>query len=257
MIGKVLTFFRGLRLANLNRSQKGKNSKKIIIVSIDLQKIKLIAENLWNCNEGCEGINNNPSMGIVPRCLHFENEEIDEEKNGCIIVGLNPGKSSPKERSKIQSQILNNSISNNWTSVPEFPYYRKLRKFAQKCGLGEVIYWTELVKCECYGGQQAQNIPFQTYRNCVKNFLKDEIELIGKEWIIIAVGREAHKGISYMFPDRTVIGIPHPTSSRGNFDKLFLNVNGNKDRLKENVLRDIEFLKSNPGNTKWIIGLDK
>jgi hypothetical protein len=36
----------------------------------------------------------------------------------------------------------------------------------------------------------------------------------------VAIGGEAYKAITYLYPTRTVIGVPHPTGSYGNFTRL-------------------------------------
>lgn len=41
------------------------------------------------------------------------------------------------------------------------------------------------------------------------------------DWPLVAVGWEAYKALAYLHPSRVVIGVPHPTASRGQFSKLF------------------------------------
>jgi len=205
---------------------------------------------LWNellsCTENCDGINRNQNEGIIPRCLFLEKENGKNESKGCIIVGLNPGISSDKEREDYKLKIQDNTIRKNWKIKPENKYYTLLRKFVNNAGLDGIILWTELVKCECVHQKKAIDIPLQTYRNCVERYLVKELNRVDDDWIIVAVGREAHKALSYLFRNRTIIGVPHPTSSRGQFSKLF-----DGDNLKKDVKKVIDNT-INKKNTIWL-----
>jgi hypothetical protein len=77
-----------------------------------------------------------------------------------------------------------------------------------------------LVKCQ---NETNQLPPLQTFRNCTRNFLNAELRVLPKEWPVIAVGKEAYKALSYIYPERIIIGVPHPTGSYGHFYKLFNN----------------------------------
>ncbi len=57
--------------------------------------INELGKKLVKCDLNCEGVNNNPKLGIIPRCLIQENRS---GKNSCIVVGLNPGKCKNKEK---------------------------------------------------------------------------------------------------------------------------------------------------------------
>ncbi|MBI2953189.1 MAG: hypothetical protein HYY30_02670 [Chloroflexi bacterium] len=52
-------------------------------------------------------------------------------------------------------------------------------------------------------------------------YLNRELQSIPHDWPLIAIGYEAYKAMAYIHPSRIVIGIPHPTASRGQFSKLF------------------------------------
>ena len=55
------------------------------------RNVKSIGNELVNCQNHCDGIQNNPEEGILPRCLIFEGRI---GTNGAIVVGLNPGKAN-------------------------------------------------------------------------------------------------------------------------------------------------------------------
>lgn len=203
---------------------------------------------LVNCTESCGGINKNQKEGIIPRCLFFEKENRNIKSKGCIIVGLNPGISGTEEREEYKQKIKDKTINEHWKTKPKYKYYTNLRKFVNNAGLNGIILWTELVKCECNPKKKAKDIPLQTYRNCVNRYLLKEIKALDNKWIIVAVGRETHKALSYLFPKRAIIGVPHPTSSKGQFSKLFCENKLKKD-VKDNIdnviyTKDTIWLKS-------------
>jgi len=207
--------------------------------------------NIWSellqCTENCNGINIDQEKGIIPRCLLLEKENRNIKTEGCIIVGLNPGTSKNREREGYQKMIRDGTIQHLWNTKPEHKYYTLLRKFAKNAGFEGIILWTELVKCECAPHKMAKDIPLQTYRNCVGKYLTKELDTIDTNWVIVAVGRETHKALSYLYPQRTIIGIPHPTASRGYFARLF-----NGENFKKNVKETIDNIKENRGNTIWL-----
>lgn len=188
--------------------------------------IDQLGQRLVSCNLKCEGIRNEPEKGIIPRCLYFENPESLKEPD-CIIVGINPGISKKREREYYKrvyyekKKVTYNVVKRYFEEkVRKLRYYKRLRKFANEIGFGTAVLWTELCKCE--NKIKGKPPPLQTFRTCVKNFLQKELELFPKA-PIIAVGNQTFQALSYMFPDRFIIGVPHPTSSRGVFDQLFEN----------------------------------
>jgi hypothetical protein len=61
--------------------------------------------------------------------------------------------------------------------------------------------------------------------------LSEELALLPSDWPLIAVGGEAFKALAYLYPHRSVVGVPHPTGARGHFARLFIN-----GMLRESVL---------------------
>ncbi len=74
---------------------------------------------------------------------------------------------------------------------------------------------------KCENEAKGKSIPLQTFRECTKRYLGNELTLVPSDWPLIAIGREAYKALAYSYPARTVIGIPHPTGSHGNYETLF------------------------------------
>lgn len=183
--------------------------------------INEIGEDMVRCTKNCKGILNDKANGIIPRCLFYQNKPGDE---GCVIVGINPGRSANNETEKdayLKGDCSYQSTVDYWRNnlIEKEKYYKYLSKFLNCLKYNGPVLWTELVKCE--NAEKINTPPLQTFRNCANEYLVKEINCIPSNWPIIAVGREAHKVISYMFPNRAVLGIPHPTSSRGHFAKLF------------------------------------
>lgn len=188
------------------------------------KKIENIGKKLVKCSINCNGITNKPNLGVIPRCLFYEDKNRTESK-GCVVVGINPGKSI-KNKTELnfykKNGISYSTICNFWIEHGnKYGYYSYLRDFIKCAGYTGPILWTELAKCET--DKNLKFPPLQTFRICTSKYLNKELKLIPSDWPLLAVGREAHKALSYLYPKRQVIGIPHPTSSRGHFSKLFTN----------------------------------
>ena len=206
--------------------------------NISENKIKIIGRRLVNCKLFCEGVNKNISKGILPRCLFYEKNS--HNKNGCAIVGLNPGVSKLKEiKYYLKNECTYESTVEYWKhfNFNHF-YYKRLRNFVRSIDILGPILWTELVKCE--STIKNVKLPLQTFRICVEKHLRYELESFPINWPIVAVGKEAFIAISYLYPRHIVIGVPHPTSSRGHFACLFHNNNLKSEQYNniKNVLEN-------------------
>jgi hypothetical protein len=195
--------------------------------------INHLGEKLVKCNLNCAGINNNHRKGVIPRCLFLEKRN---GKNNCIIVGLNPGKSSKKERSfYIKNGISFNSLKEYFdNNIKNLPYYKRTRELITKLGFNGDILWTELIKCECLKDKNINDVPIQTFRCCINNFLKKEIDVFNEN-AIFALGNESFKFFALSFPNNFIIGLPHPTGSYGGFYKLRNKVLLNSNWFKKEI----------------------
>lgn len=193
-------------------------------------RIEEIGRKLVGCNIDCRGIALNHAEGILPRCLILESEGRAEGR-GSVIVGINPGRSKPHERDfyRRNGQTYEQEVRYWQQYIARHPYYRRLRHFADELGFKGAILWTELVKCENESAESGLP-PLQTFRTCTETYLRKELEAVPDDWALIAVGAEPYKALAYLFPSRTVIGVPHPTGSRGQFAGLFA---GDKRLLSE------------------------
>ncbi len=206
--------------------------------------------NLVRCGLNCEGITRDPNKGILPRCLYYESSK-HPKSLGVVIVGINPGRAKKQE----MDFYLSKRLSYDWEvqywkeNLQNHKYYKSLRHFVKQLNIKGDIIWTELVKCQ----SSKQNLPFnlrnfsETFRTCTHKYLKEELKLIQTDWPIIAVGGETYTALAFLFTDRQVIGLPHPTGSYGHFDRLFV---GNNLKSKYKLS-----LKSNKRKAIWLPSL--
>jgi len=207
------------------------------------ERIARIGKELVCCKKRCRGIKNRPREGILPRCLILETTK-QEEPITSIIVGINPGQSKQKEREWFVREGANYDAEIEYWNAKarKLSYHRRLRDLTKQLGYKRGILWTELVKCE--SEEKGREPPLQTFRVCIKNYLERELKLVSNKVPIIAVGNKAFEALSYRFPDRLIIGVPHPTGSRGNFRKLF----GKKLKIKMRFLKLAKETKDKEGN---------
>jgi len=214
-----------------------------------ITKISQLGNELVNCNLNCSGISNNIQNGILPRCLYLETNN-RYETNGCVVVGINPGRGSNFER----DYYLNNGTSyqtilNFWNQHGRnHLYYRYLTDFVNLAGYRGPILWTELAKCE--SNTNTAIPPLQTFRTCTNNFLRRELESVPNDWPLIAIGRETYSAISYLYPTKSVLGLPHPTSSRGFFNRLFSN--NSRQEFVVQIQNELNNFQNNNGLTIWL-----
>jgi len=176
-------------------------------------------EMVLNYKPGAETLQDK-EQGIIPRCLIFETENRDPRGKGCVMVGLNPGTSWPAERAFYREKGCSyGAVRDYWPILrKERPYYCRLTDFLDRVGLTGPILWTELVKCE---SKPDTVLSVQTIRGDINRYLFEELKKIPRDWPLIGVGRQAYEILAYRFSEQQVIGIPHPTSSRGQFASLF------------------------------------
>lgn len=207
--------------------------------------INELEKKLIKCNLNCEGVNNNPKKGIIPRCLVQENRK---GKNNCIVVGLNPGKSKSKER----QYYLADGIK--FDSFPKYffesniynrPYFKRARDLITQLGFDGNILWTDLAKCECSG--KNGRVPIQTLRVCINRFLRKEIGVF-KCSTVFALGNVAFDFCALSFPNHFIVGLPHPSGSFGNFSKLKKRVTSNPRRFAKNISE----IKDKSGNYRAV-----
>jgi hypothetical protein len=92
-----------------------------------MSTINKLKEKLVKCDFDCEGINNNPKLGIIPRGL------LTEKRIGtknCIIVGLNPGKCKEKEKFFFLERKINGSSFSEYfftSGLNNHPYFKRTR----------------------------------------------------------------------------------------------------------------------------------
>lgn len=219
-------------------------------LTVIIQEIHKIGCEMVNCSRNCPGISLKQKEGILPRCLILETRENADLNNGCVIVGINPGHCKADEREYyLEKGTSYESILMYWErTISEREYYKALRKFAGELGLTGSILWTELVKCE--NKQGLRELSLQTFRNCTMKYLSRELSVIPDNWLLIAVGKETYHALVYLYPGRTLIGIPHPTGSYGHFKKLF----DEQGRLLEQFKQSFKQVRASAGGLAWFDG---
>jgi len=211
-----------------------------------------LGEELTSCPAKCSGVRNEPENGIVPRGLIYE----DRSGNGygVVVVGLNPGVAKPAENEyRLKNGVNYQSVINCWSDkIYKSIYFSRPRKLIEELGFTGDILWTNIAKCECL--DSAIGISFssspQTFRFCAGKYLKRELE-VGKipSWPIIACGKDAFTALSYLFTERMIIGIPHPSGAGIEYRKL-LNDQG---KLKENLKNTCkEFFAKKSNGAFWL-----
>lgn len=181
-------------------------------------EINTIGKRLICCEKQCEGVVNKPEEGIFPRSLILETAQ-RSRYNPCVIVRLNPGHASADERSYMNDNREYKSFVTYWNDQKyNHPYYKNLRDMAEVLHLTGAILWTEIVKCE--SNKDTIPVPMTTVRSCMKEYLFEELKKVDESWPLIGAGKKAYFALAYCYPERTVIGVPHPTESHGDFNSL-------------------------------------
>ncbi len=225
------------RLMEEKIKQIEKLGKELVICSFDKTK--------------CPGVDNCPLEGKIPRCINLYPRTPLSLKEGVIVIGMNPGNATKGELKIYLESIKNGRV---YESHKEYMddvafnhnakhYYHKETKEVLKIlgfydSFDSPILWTEIVKCQSEKGMRGLRI--NTIRNCVAKYLRKEIEIF-PEWPLICLGNEAFRTCALLFPDRTVIGIPHPSRrNRTKFNDFKRYIFGNSLEVKEKIKRSKE-----------------
>lgn len=181
-------------------------------------KIREIGKELARCDSDCKGIFKDPENGVLPRGPILEGKEKGELS--CIIVGLNPG--CCKEKRELKGDPTYDRFLKLWEDhIKGIPYYRRARDLAKDIGYTGAILWTDLCKCE--NKEKAKGVPIETLAYCFRKYLIREVEVAEEfagEVPIIALGRVVFSSLCFAFPDRFIIGVPHPTGVYNRFKEV-------------------------------------
>jgi hypothetical protein len=147
----------------------------------DLEKIEKnlieIGDDMLKCDKHCDDVDFKKEEGKIPRCLFPEFDR--KGKNCCVVVGLNPGKTSGTEKEQFKNCTKYKDVFDYWNNNVKWSnrYYKRLRYFLEKVGFDGHILWTELVKCE----KNDKGLSNQTIRTCITKFLLEELKLVEKK----------------------------------------------------------------------------
>lgn len=195
---------------------------------LNQEGIEGIAEKILQCKPSeCGDVYQNKNEGFPPRvCLW---EDGDSRAKGCMVVGLNPGRIRRGSREHLFYRANAKNLSYEkmflcWRDekIREHYYYKEVRKFIRNLGMRGPILWSDLAKC-----QKGEEYPLslQTIRRCSDKFLKHEMDYVGKDWVLIGVGRNAYNALTYLKAENLLLGIPHPTGSYGTFSDMMEKIN--------------------------------
>ena len=185
--------------------------------------VRMIAEQMACCKQECEGVNWDKNLGYIPRVPLADIKGCGNGP-GMVIVGMHPARTSYNERKLNFRKVFS---ENNFqekrgaqllAQVRYFGQIRELiRPLVERLGFDGPILWTEMVKCETKAGQ---DMPMQTRRICSALYFLEEMKAIPKEWPLVAVGQKVFDALCYLFPERPIVGIPHPRASSRYFNSL-------------------------------------
>lgn len=149
-----------------------------------------------------------PERGIMPRCLYYEKSQ--NNGKGIIIVGLNPGRARQREMNHFIENKSYQSAVQYWRDnfIEYDGFFKPLRDLVRGAGIMGPILWTELIHCQ--SRPQIRTPLIKTIRYSVNTYLKEEVALM-PDVPIIAAGDKAFELLSYLFFDRKIIGVPHPS----------------------------------------------
>ena len=197
-------------------------------------KIYQIGQEMVNCSLNCNGIENKKKIGAIPRGLYLETEKRTKEK-GIIVVGMNPGKidNDPQEykdilKEKCSYQNYIESFKKN--ILHKSPYFERTREILDILNFTGPILWTEIVKCQ---SEENGKLDFPTIRNCAHKFLKNEVALV--DYPILALGDKAYPTCLLIFPERKIIGSPHPSGANPRFHRFLKNLKGKQLKIKQKI----------------------
>lgn len=216
-------------------------------------KVRAIGHDLVRCGLECPGIHLNPAAGIIPRCLILEGATgANRDQQGAIVVGLNPGRTSPEEATYYRQRgIRYRSLTDWWDrELNGHPYYLRIRPIVRSLGIAGPILWTDIAKCELPEGGENGDLPDATLATCGKRFLRRELRLAElKTWPVFALSGRTYRFIRANYPGRTVIGLLHPTGTRG--DLFWSTLNDSRNGLRRSYERDVQELLAR-GGAVWV-----
>ena len=138
------------------------------------------------------------------------------DKINFVIVRLAPPKTGIRDRKSNAARGYEDLPEHRWGKVESTVFYARLSAFCNKLGLGSSAIWTTLCKCERTEGEE---LPSETVQACAGSHLAKELDLIDRSVPIIAVGNRVFNYVRQSFPDRFVLNVPNPDSSREDFQK--------------------------------------
>src|SRR5437867_983133 len=137
------------------------------------ERIDGLGAELVTCRDGCVGILQKQTAGVLPRSLFLE--RADAVGRGCLAVGLNPGTSKPAERDFYQEHgATYDRVKEYRIRIAKGPYFARTLRVIDELGLTGPVLWSNLAKCENDIDRDGLP-PLQTLRHCTRRFLAREL----------------------------------------------------------------------------------
>jgi hypothetical protein len=204
-----------------------------------IEELNIHGQRVTNCTfsseSTCSGIEYNRSIGILPRCLFFDNRDQTESVQIIVAVGKNPGISGLHERNALAGlEDYEQVIAYFKDNYKNHPFYSRTYELLYELELTQIpILWTEMAKCEGKG------VWSETLAFCSSQYLRKEIELVRKHFdkvYFVALSRLVYDLLIHHVDKEKVIGFPHPTGSYG---KKFTGLLS--DKIELNQMREFLF----------------
>lgn len=192
-----------------------------------------VGQSVVHCCQGCPGVHSDRAQGILPRGLVFDPNPPDSGR-GCIVVGINPARAPKHEQARLRDGSYPDLVR-YWNEVGwRHKYHQRIRDRLIGYGFNGPLYWTDLVKC-----QNAATLnglpPLQTIRTCITRYLRAEMTMLPAAWPLIGIGRTAFILSATLFPERTVLGLPHPSGKNPHSKSFYSKAPSCELRLPENA----------------------
>jgi hypothetical protein len=189
-----------------------------------IHALNRLGDAMTDCQFGegkpCDGIQYRRNEGIIPRCLFFDENDCTGTERITIVVGLNPGEAKTKEKNALKGvKTYEAAMAYFKKDYYNDVFYSRSKTLLTETGLNGPILWTEVAKC------QGKFITKETMAFCASHYLMKEVSLAQKhfdEVVIIALAKGVYDPLIFLLPNSKVMGVPHPTSSRGQFRRLFM-----------------------------------
>jgi hypothetical protein len=228
-----------------------------------IEIIEKLGTDIIQCNEKCEGVENNQKEGYYPRALFLEPKNATQVE--VLLIGENPGNSSCLEREfyKVLAEKKDSELASFkdcqriWRSIAkEHDYYQRPKHLLKELGLNfNGILWAEIVFCE----KSRSTIPKKTFKKCSSRFLTRITQLLSEGKYVVCLGNTAFQYVRNLPQSNQwkVINVYHPTGSYifANYFEKETNKTVTERRLRKKIFD--EFKKIEESQKSYLIKIEQ